>query len=553
MRFAAVDAELTAPGRAFEIVDRRIDGHPVRAWQRTPENLAELFRQSRRHGARPFLIHDERVLDYAGHYEKVASCARLLRERFGVRPGDRVAIAMRNLPEFSVVYWATLAIGAIVVPLNSWGTPAELAAALTDCGAALVFADPERASRIAAADTRPQIVSVGGTEPGALDFAPLLREFEATELESVRIGPDDPATIFYTSGTSGHPKGVLGTHFSVCSRVPTAEFLRARAGLGPLERPVFLLGVPMFHVTGCHAVLLTALTSGGCVVLMHRWDPARAAELVDRFEVTHFTGVPVMVSQLVDEFDRRGGGASLRSLASGGSPTPAKLRGRVEKVLPAAGFASGYGLTECAGMVAMIGAADLAERPDSVGVPPPTFEIEIVDPERRVLPPGKPGEVRVRTPTGAAGYWEDPSATAAAFADGWFHTGDEGLLDDDGFLHIVGRLKDIVLRGGENISCAEVEGTLGAHPAVADVAVFGVPDPVLGEAVAAVVAVAPDAAVSVEELREFAAGRLASYKVPARIGIRRDPLPIGATGKTLKKDLRVELLAQTDGTTTKER
>jgi acyl-CoA synthetase (AMP-forming)/AMP-acid ligase II len=376
------------------------------------------------------------------------------------------------------------------------------------------------------------------------------------ELPDVELAPEDLATIFYTSGTTGRPKGVVGTHRNICTNLVNLMYVGARAGRrtpsaatpsaatpsAPATPAVVLVPVPLFHATGCHSVLVAQLFFGGTLVFMRRWDPAVAVELIERERVTTLTGVPAMTWELLGVPDLESHDlSSLRSMGGGGAAAPPEIVRRAERRLPGRGVSNGYGLTETSSLVASNSGADYAARPDSVGVPVPVCEVRITDADGNGVPTGAVGEVWIRGPNVVPGYWHRPEETASTFTDGWCHTGDIGRFDDEGFLFIVDRAKDLVIRGGENISSAEVEAALFEHPAVADVAVVGVPHQVLGEEVAAVVELRPGHAAGPDELRAHVAERLAAFKVPQVIVFRDEPLPRNPAGKVLKRELRDEI------------
>jgi long-chain acyl-CoA synthetase len=559
------DATLTAPGQLFEVGREVIRGIPTRVWKNAPPTLAAVLEQSRAHGDAVFLVYEDERITFAEHYRRAAALARLLVERYGVRPGDRVAIAMRNFPEWPVAFWAAAAAGAVVVPLNAWWTGPELAYGLTDSGARVLFADQERMERLephfdaelaGLAGATVVARSEGAVRAGAVRFDDLLTAdvlAGATGLPEPAVGPEDDATIFYTSGTTGVPKGAVGTHRNICTNLWSLFFTNARAGLrrtasspapeGPGGQNAYLLSVPFFHATGCHSVLVANTAVGGKLVMMYRWNPERALELIERERITTFGGVPAMVMQVLDspDFEKRDT-SSVRSVAYGGAPAPPDLVRRIRQHFPGGQPSNGYGLTETSSVSTMNNGDDYVRKPDSVGPPVPVVEIKVVDEEGRDLPTGQVGELWIKGPNVVRGYWNKPEATAATFTDGWLHTGDVARIDDEGFVYIVDRAKDMVIRGGENVYCVEVEAALHESPAVAECAVIGVPHPTLGEEVGAVVRLRPGAAATEEELRRHVAGRLAGFKVPVRVWIREEELPRNPAGKVLKRELREELL-----------
>jgi long-chain acyl-CoA synthetase len=373
-------------------------------------------------------------------------------------------------------------------------------------------------------------------------------------LPEVDLDPEDDATIFYTSGTSGQPKGALGTHRNICTNIVSLSFAQARAAArrggelappaGNQEQASSLLSVPFFHATGCHSVLVASTVGGSKLVMMYKWDPERALELIERERITQFGGVPAMVWQVLESPNfRKRDLSSVRSIGYGGAPAPPELVTRIKQEFPHVMPGNGYGLTETSSVTTYNGAEDYQQRPDSVGVPVAVCELRVVGDDGRDVPPGAVGELWIKGPNVVKGYWNNPQATAEGFTDGWLHSGDLGRIDDEGFVYIVDRAKDMLIRGGENIYCVEVENVLYDHPAVMDAAVIGLPHKVLGEEVAAVVQISPGATVTEEELKQHVAAQLAAFKVPVRIDLRQEPLPRNANGKTLKRELKEEMMA----------
>ena len=477
-----------------------------------------------------------------------------------MRKGDRVAIAMRNFPEWVVSFWAATAAGAIAVPLNAWWTGPELTFALDDCGAKLLFADAERAERLVPhlGDLGLERVIVaradGAFDPAHDRFEDVVGNgSEPATLPEADLGPEDDATIFYTSGTTGSPKGAVGTHRNICTNLMSLFFVAMQGGLraggpgvGGGGQNAYLLSVPLFHATGCHSVLVSNTAAGGKLVMMHRWDPERALELIERECITIFGGVPAMVWQVLDspDFSRRDT-SSVTSIGYGGAPAPPELVRRIKAHFPTGHPSNGYGLTETSSVTTMNSGSDYVRKPDSVGPPVPVVEVKVVDEEGAEVPSGQTGELWVKGPNVVRGYWENPEATAATFTDGWLHTGDVAEIDDEGFVHIVDRAKDMVIRGGENVYSVEIEAVLFEHPAVTDAAVIGIPHQVLGEEVGAVVQVRPGADVQVDDLRDHVAARLAAFKVPVRFWLREEELPRNPAGKVLKRELRDQLVDRT--------
>ncbi len=568
-------ARLTAPGQLFEMHDVDVRGVRLRAWKAAPPSLRSVLDLSLGYGDADYLVYEDERMTYAQHYRIAATLAHRLREELGVQKGDRVAIAMRNLPEWVMAFWGAVAAGAVVVPLNAWWTGGELAYGLGDCGATVAFVDPERADRIGPhlRDLHDLRAVVTTDERGAAHavahlgptFAGLLGDVAPdASPPDVELFPDDDVTIFYTSGTTGKPKGAVGTHRNTCTNLMNLFFQQAMSQLrwavaqgdqGDRPQRCYLLTVPLFHATGCHAVLIANTAAGSKIVLMHRFDAERAFELIEREKVTIFGGVPTVVMRMLDSPDlTRRDTSSVRSISYGGAPAPADLVRRIRAAFKTGQPGNGYGLTETSAATALNTGEEYVRKPDSVGRALPVTDAAVVPDgyegnEPPDLPPGTVGELWVRGPNVVRGYWNRPDETARAITGGWFHTGDVARIDEEGFIFIVDRAKDVVIRGGENVYSVEVEDVLFAHPAVADCAVVGVPHPVLGEEVGAVVLLRPGHKVSAEELADHVRARLAAFNVPTRMWFRQRPLPRNPAGKLLKRALRAQVLGEDAGGT----
>ncbi len=558
---ADVHAALTAPGQPFEMAEVTIRGVPTRTWRSAPAHLREVLEASRERGDATFLVYEDERLSFSGHADAVAALAHALVDTWGVGKGDRVAIAMRNFPEWSVAFWAAACVGAVVVPLNAWWTGPELEYGIADSGARILLCDLERLERLAPHLDDLALTAVVVAKAGDEVAAPALR-FEdvvgspepGRALPDVELDPEDDATIFYTSGTTGRPKGALGTSRNICTNLISLLLGQARnaarSGTAPaadesLVQNAYLLSVPFFHATGCHSVLAANLAFGGKIVIMHKWDPERALELIERERVTTFGGVPSMVWQVLESpsFEQRDL-SSVRSIGYGGAPAPPELVRRIESMFPGRTPSNGYGLTETSSVTTQNIGVDYLRKPESVGIPVPVCDVRVVDEVGAPLPDGAVGELLIRGPNVVKGYWGRPEATTEAFlGDGWFRTGDVARIDEEGFVFIVDRAKDMVIRGGENVYCAEVEAALFEHPAITDVAVFGVPHRVLGEEVAAVVCLRPGHEATAEALQAHVRERLAAFKAPAHIWFREDELPRNPAGKVLKRQLRDEVVS----------
>jgi long-chain acyl-CoA synthetase len=561
LTYAEAVAAVTAPGERFETTTIDIRGIPTTIFRNAPPNLGAIFATARARGDDTFLVYEDERWSFAETMAQVDALGALLVEEYGVGKGDRVAIGMRNYPEWVVSFAAITSVGAISVSLNAWWTEDELAWALEDCAASVLVADRERVERTRDAAAKLG-VRVVGVRLGDAD-APDVTRWETAlplgrPLPAVAVEPDDDATILYTSGTTGRPKGALSTHRAIVQALmgfgcrAAVDRLRAApepgagpapvpaaAAAAPPAPPVFILIVPLFHVTGSIPVMMSCFANGLKLVIMYRWDPDRALELIARERVTNFVGVPtqswdLMQSPRFRDVDT----SSLVSVGGGGAPAPPELVRRVSTSFAKASPGIGYGMTETNSYGPQNGGADYLSHPTSTGRATPIMQIEVRDELGEPVPVGARGEIWFKGPNLIRGYWNRPDATAETIVDGWLRTGDIGRVDDEGFVYVEDRAKDMVIRGGENVYCAEVEAAIYEHPAVHEAAVFGVPHERLGEEVAAVVVARGGVAVTPRELQAHIAERLASFKVPSRIAVWNHPLPRNPAGKVLKRDLR---------------
>ncbi|WP_421862443.1 class I adenylate-forming enzyme family protein [Parvibaculum sp.] len=556
---------LTSPGTPFEMETVEIRGVPIRTYKGTPPSLRAIFDLGRSFGDQDFIVYEGERLSFENHYRAATAFGRVLSEKYGVKKGDRVALIMRNFPEWSIAFWGIAAIGGVVVPLNAWGTGPELEYGIQDSGSKVVIVDHERLDRL-----RPHLKALGlnglvavrtpAEELGVAEaFEALVStpenyaKLSADVLPDPGLDPEDDATIFYTSGTTGKPKGALGTQRNICTNLMNAMLGGARTFMRRGEMPpapdptapqrVTLLSVPLFHATGCHSILVGTYASGGRLVIMHKWNAEHALELIERERVTSFGGVPAMVWQVLEspDFATRDT-SSVESIGYGGAPSAPDLVSRIKEQFPKVHPSNGYGLTETSAITTQNLAEDYVWKPDSAGVAVPVCDIKVVDENGKELPRGQVGELWIRGPNVVKGYWNKPDATAAAITEGgWFHSGDLVRMDEDGFVYILDRAKDMLIRGGENIYCVEVEDALYAHPAVMDAAVVAIPHKVLGEEVGAIVQLAPGKEVSEEELKAHVGKLLAGFKVPVKIELRHEPLPRNPNGKILKTVLREDM------------
>ncbi|HWE68073.1 MAG TPA: class I adenylate-forming enzyme family protein [Acidimicrobiales bacterium] len=580
---AEANATLTAAGQMFEMEELEIRGVPTRTWKNAPPSLRTVLDLSLGHSDATFLVYEDERTTFAQHYRIACTLAHRLQSEFGVKQGDRVTIAMRNIPEWIMAFWAITLVGAVVVPLNAWWSGEELRYGLEDSGSVIAFVDQERADRI-----RPFLGGLAGfsalivadehrtetgvplaiTEPPGgsapvteWPFALALGVVdEAASPPDLTIEPEDDATIFYTSGTTGRPKGAVGTHRNICTNLMNLFFINTRGQLrfgssladtSGRTQPAYLLSVPLFHATGCHAVMVTNLAAGGKIVMMHHFDPERALQLIEREKIATFGGVPAMVMQVLDSPDfAKYDTSSVRGVSYGGAPAPPDLVRRIRAAWPIGQPSNGYGLTETSSVTSMNTGADYIARPESVGPPVPVTDVAVVpedfageEPDDTIpRGPDVRGELWIKGPQVVRGYWHRPEETAQTFTRGWLHTGDVARLDADNFIYIVDRAKDMIIRGGENVYSVQVEAALFEHPAVADAAVIGVPEPVLGEEVGAVIVLRPGFKVGADELSKHVRERLAGFMVPTHIWFREEPLPRNPAGKVLKRELRDELV-----------
>ena len=558
-----VDRQLTAPGSMFEIEDATLDGVTIRTWKYAPANLGLIFAFSQIHADKDWIVYGDERVTFSKHRGAVANLANRLLED-GVKPGDRVAIVMRNYPEWSVAFWASVLVGAIAAPLNAWWTLPELRYGLEDCQPKVAILDGERWAILK--DVLPTLPGLDRTYVSRMsaDLGPHAAALEdiigapgslhaaERDLPSVDIAPDQPATLFYTSGTTGKPKGAIITHRNIVSITFNAAYSLARSQLrrGVLPSPPdfstqksFLVSVPLFHGAGAFAILVPALFRGIKLVFQHKFDADQALALIAQEQITNFGGVPTIAWQVVEnpnlgKFDL----TSIEGGSFGGAPSPPELVRRIRSVFPSVEIGQGWGMTETTATVISHSGTDYEDRPTSCGRPAPTGEVRIVRGDGTDADPLEVGELWYRGPSVVRGYWNNPEATAETFKDGWVKTGDLASRDADGFIYIVDRAKDMLIRGGENIYCVEVENALRTHPAINDAAVVGRPHPTLGEEPVAFVLLRPNQPCDAQTLKTWVSVQLAAFKVPVEIRFMTEALPRNASGKLIKGQLR-DLLA----------
>jgi acyl-CoA synthetase (AMP-forming)/AMP-acid ligase II len=540
-----IDARLMGPGAPFEIVEEEVLGEPMQVIKNRRRSLRELLEASAAFGDKEYIVYEGRRISYAEHLRQVASVARALRERYGVEPGDRVAILAANCPEWIITFWATVSLGGIVAALNGWWMADEVVYGVNDSAPKLVVGDRKRLARVEGQELGVPVVEIESGFKELLDYAP------DAGLPQQPIAEDGPAVILYTSGTTGRPKGAVVSHRGICGFVQLtvltglrSAMIAAEKGAKPEANPPptrVLVTVPLFHMSGLYTGAVMMLAVGAATVWRAgRFDPEDVLRLIESERITTWAALGSMAPRVlhhpnIDRYDL----SSIRNLGQGGAPTSPELLERIQEVAPngAKALGIGYGLSEAVATVAMSMGDELAEHPRSAGRVQPTHEVEIRAPDGAALPEGEEGEIHVRSPYLMLEYWRSPETTAAAIKPGrWFATGDIGRVEA-GRLYINSRARDMILRAAENIHPIEIEQRLEAHPKVSEAAVVGVDHPELGQEVKAVVVPAEGARIDTEELARWAGEALTAYKVPTRWEVRAEPLPRNAAGKVLKNVL----------------
>lgn len=547
-QIAASAFKLLVENPLFKVGSATIRGNEYRVFENAPSSLIGIFAHGAMHGDRKFLFYEGRSWSFAEIWSDARRFANALSLGLGVRQGDRVAIAMRNYPEWITSYMAVISLGAVVVPLNAWWKTEELRYALNDCSAKIVILDPRRLEYLAPVKEElglTFILAGGGGRGADHAYSELLKGSHTDDLPAVLIAPDDDFAIYYTSGSTGNPKGVILTHRGAITTLLSWTFIAsaikdARGGESFFgDNPGILLAVPLFHVTGSHSIFMLSWMVGRRLAIMYRWDPNLAVEMINEHKLTNFVGVPSQSYELI-EAAGPGGMPSLIDIGSGGAKRPPEHVRKLKEKFSHANPSSGYGLSETNALGCVISLDDYQKRPDSTGrAVPPCCDIKIVGENGDAIN-GQVGEVWIRTAANFRGYLNMPEETARSLTpDGWFRTGDLGRLDEEGFLYIVDRIKDLIIRGGENISCLEVEARAYQHPAVAQTVAFSAPDETLGERVGLVVYPKEGATFDPQALRDFMARELAEFKCPERIWISPGPLPKLGTEKFDKRTVRM--------------
>lgn len=549
--------ELTAPGAPFEVERIEVRGSLMPAYKNAPSSLRDFWLSTAVFGQREYLIYEEERLTYEEVHLRVSSVARWLADQ-GVKSGDRVAVSMRNFPEWLIVYWACVSTGIAVVGMNAWWVEDEMEYGLTDCSPKVLFCDEERLNRFLNIQQKfanlPTVcVRLRKSQPGIVDWSEVASA--RSELPDVLIDPDQDACIFYTSGTTGNPKGAQLTHRGCIHNIMSMNFggqlmLLTSCKMLNVAPPApndaqpmnALVTTPLFHVAANNCLAHPVTRVGGKLVLMYRWDAGAALKLIEAEGITIVSGVPVMSRELINHPDFENYDTStLRSVSGGGAQVQPDLMERIDKTVSTARPSTGFGMTEtCGGVTSIIGDF-FVDKPDSCGPAMPAFDVKIVDADGKTLPQGEIGELWLRGAAVIKGYLNHERATTETITDGWLHTGDVAKLDEHGFIYIVDRVKDMVLRGGENVYCSEVEAVLYRLDEIAECSVFGVPDERLGEDVGVCIYLRPGSDIKTSAIREYCRSHMAKYKVPRFIWFSSEPLPRNASGKFLKRELRDSL------------
>ena len=558
MTFTEANLAVTAPGQIFELIDAEVFGIKMQVFKNAPAHLGQVFAGARGHGDKTFLVYEGETYTFTQAMDQIDALSNLLVNSYGVKKGDRVAVAMRNYPEWVMSFAAIISVGAVSVSMNSWWVEDEMDFALQDSGAKVLICDQQRFDIAAASCTKlgvkVLVVRAEKPLPVGVDkwqeaLAPHLKA--ALKCPVVDIKSDDDATILYTSGTTGRPKGAVSTHraiisalmaFSSRNSVLTMSGTKLKDVTGPEVPTSFILIVPLFHVTGCVPVMMSCFIAGLKLAIMYKWDAEKALEMIEREQITNFVGVPTQSWDLVNSpvFDKYDS-SSLRAVGGGGAPSPTSLVGKVNDKVKNGSPQLGYGMTETNAFGPAITGSDYLGRPSSTGRAVLPMLVEVRDENLKPVPTGEAGEIWFFGPMLIRGYWNRPDATAETIVDGWLRSGDIGRLDAEGFVYVEDRVKDMILRAGENIYGAEVESAIYDHPAVHEAAVFGVPHERLGEEVG--VAILPKAGAVLDplELWKFLEGKIAPFKVPSHVIVMTEPLPRNAAGKFLKRELQQRL------------
>jgi long-chain acyl-CoA synthetase len=558
MTFLEANTAVTGSGQIFELIDGEVRGVKMKVFKNAPAHLGQVFAGSRGHGDKTFLVYEDEIITFAQAADRIDALASLLVNTYGVKKGDRVAVAMRNFPEWVMSFAAIISVGAVNVSMNSWWTEDEMDFALEDSGATVLICDQQRfdigAASCVKKNVKVLVVRAEKPLPAGVDkweeVLPLGDKHPGAD-----ISPDDDATILYTSGTTGRPKGAVSTHRAIISSIMAFSarntiFQMSGTKLKDVDGPEvptsFILIVPLFHVTGCVPVMLSCFIAGLKLAIMYKWDPEKALEMIEREQITNFVGVPTQSWDLVnspafEKYDT----SSLRAVGGGGAPSPTSLVGKVNDKVKNGNPQLGYGMTETNAFGPAITGSDYLSHPTSTGRASWPMMVEVRDENLKPVPTGQSGEIWFFGPMLIRGYWNRPDATAETIVDGWLRSGDLGRLDADGYVYVEDRVKDMILRAGENVYGAEVESAIYEHPAIHEAAVFGVPHERLGEEVGVAILVNDGMTLTPEELWAFLDVKIAKFKIPTQVVIMTEPLPRNAAGKFLKRELQQHVVKGT--------
>ena len=550
--YSEVVAQLTGPGAPFEVVTETVGGRPQKNWKNREASMRDKIANAGLRGDAVAMVHGERRVTYGQLARLSWGTAAALRDDHGLRSGDRVAILAMNSPDWLVTLFGATSLGAIGVGMNGWWAPDEIEYGLNDSGSRFLVVDERLWPRVEPLAGRlpnlEKIFFVGANAPrGTIPLSAV--QHEKADAPTEPIDPDQPWVLLYTSGTTGRSKGCITTHRGTISQVIGIVFASLAGalmgGASPIPGgggpPTNLLTTPLFHVGGLHSVTCTALTAGAKLVFLDgKFDPVKVMQTIERERVTMWGSVPTMLHRVahhpdVAKYDL----SSLVAVSFGAAPISRETLARAREVLPVKeNYTNAYGLTETHGVATVNGGKDLLGRNGSIGRPLPILDMRIAGPDGRALPDGALGEIQIAGPTITPGYWNRPDATAETVVDGWLRTGDLGTRDAEGFFFVADRAKDMIIRGGENVYCTEIENVLADHPEIDEACVIGVPDPELGERVKAIVVTRTGASLTEDAVKRHVAAHLAGFKVPELVEFREQPLPRNPAGKLLKNVFR---------------
>jgi long-chain acyl-CoA synthetase len=554
--FKQIIATLTADTGPFAMHTTNINGKSLRAYANAPGNLGALFaRIEAQFGDRDLVDDAGRRWTYNDIFTRAKKLAGALKNEFGVASGENIGLAMSNQADWIVSFLAITWIGGVAVLFNSRGTKDEIVHAAATVACKVIIADAKRSTLLAEAGIPARLI-VGGTGAAAPSPASSIDALmQHAPVARVEVQADALAAILFTSGTTGRPKGAALTHRNLTNMAVNLQLVEA-AGITlvsqnmgitadilrqMIPRMSIFLVFPFFHISGI-TNLITAAQSGGMLSMLPRWRPAEALDLIVANRVTMLSGPPLIIADLLEQPDAADRMASINNLAIGGQATPASIMSRISQLLPMAAQSGGWGMTEVSGSVCAASGAVFAAKPGSCGLLSPLTDLRVVDEMGHDVAPGAKGEIWLRSVLVMQKYWNAPEATEATFEGDWYKTGDIGFVDDEGSIFLVDRKKDMVICGGENIYCAEVERVLSADEALAEISIFGVPDDRLGERAIAAITLRPGYERSEEEVKAFVRGALADYKVPSAVVFNLGPFPRNVTGKINKSQLRVAYL-----------